>query len=257
VPPILAIDPPPAGGIQATATCTISAGAINAVTVTNAGAGYISAPNVYVMPQYGTYPGIGPPVNAVAPSTAIPPGLIGSNQPPFFPGINWGISPGTTGALLTANPTLTGSGTVTGLVMTNWGLGYTGTTIPTIAITGAGAAAATALMSMSLTSVTITSGGVAYSADTHLWESTLGLLTAATNVINNNAIGPRAARGRATQSGGVINAVVIEDNGFGFQAVPRIGVTATSGTPPTTVANLTAVVGPVTDISILQPAVQQ
>lgn len=257
VPPILVADPPPLGGIQMTLTCTISAGAINAVTVTNPGAGYVSAPNIYVMPQYGTYPGFGPPVNASAPSSSIPPGLIGSNQPPWFPGPNWGIAPGTTGALLTANPTLTGSGTVTGIVMTNWGLGYTGTTIPTITITGAGAAAATALMSMSLTSITITSGGVAYAADTHIVESSLGLLSATTNIINNNTIGPRAARARATQSGGVINATVIEDNGFGFQTVPRLGVIATSGTPPTTVANLTAVVGPVTDVSIIQPAVQQ
>lgn len=256
VPPILIFDPPPPGGICAAATCTISAGAINAVTVTNQGAGYVSAPNIYIMPQWGTYPGIGVPVNpAGAPTSIIPPGALGTGQPPWLPNINWPLNvPLSGGAVLTVNSVLTGSGTLTGLIMTNPGLGYTGTTIPTITITGAGAAAATALMSMALQSITITSGGVAYAADTHIIESNLGLLTALTNIINNNVVGPRAARGRATQSGGVINATVIEDAGFGFQTVPRLGVIATSGTPPTTVANLTAVVGGVTDVTLVQPA---
>jgi hypothetical protein len=259
VPPILIIDPPPAGGIQATATCTISAGAINAVTVTNAGAGYTAAPQIYVMPQYGTYPGIGVPVNpAGAPASIIPPGLVGSNQPPWFPGINWPLTLGTGGALLTINPVLTGSGTLTGIVMTNWGLGYAGTTIPTITVTGAGAAAATALMSMALQSITITSGGVAYPSGTsQIWDSSLGMVAATTNIINNNTVGPRCARGVAANSGTVINSTIIEDAGFGFQKVPLLAVTQTQGVAATTVAQLTAVVGGVTDTSIFQPAVQQ
>lgn len=39
------------GGVPATAYCTISAGAINAVTIDIAGAGYLSAPTFQVIPN--------------------------------------------------------------------------------------------------------------------------------------------------------------------------------------------------------------
>ena len=47
-PPTLAIAAPPDGGVQATATCTVNAGAINAVTITNCGSGYAVAPTVTI-----------------------------------------------------------------------------------------------------------------------------------------------------------------------------------------------------------------
>src|SRR6516162_11639320 len=121
-PPVLLIDPPPSGGIQATATCTISAGAINAVTLQNAGAGYAAVPNAYVVPQYLLPPQAGPPVQAIPPASVIPPGNIAplsgslSSQPPFLPGVQWPAVVG--GAAITVNG-LTGSGTLTGAVMTN------------------------------------------------------------------------------------------------------------------------------------------
>jgi hypothetical protein len=261
-PPLILIDPPPPGGIQATATCTInSSGAIGAVTVTNQGAGYTSVPNVYVMPQYATFPGIGVPVNpAGPPANIIPPGLIGTNQPPWLPNINWGIAPGTTGALLTAGA-LTGSGTLTGIVITDYGVGYAGTTIPTITISGGGiggSPAATALMSMALSSVTITGAGTAYpSGSNNMFESNLGLVLAATSIINNNVVGPRCARGQANCSSTTVSSTVIEDAGFGFQKLPVLAVVQQSGTPATSQANLTAVTGGVTDVIYVQPAVQQ
>jgi len=244
VPPLLLIDPPPVGGIQATAVCTInSSGAIQAVTVTNAGAGYLTAPNVYVVPQpagYGAWnTGLGSvnnpantPYSLVIPQT----GLVGAS--------------GT--AQLTVNATLAGSGTVTGIVMTSLGGGYTGTTIPTITITGAGSAAATAVMSLSLTSITITAGGAAYGVAPNI-ESGLGLILQTRNA---NVLIPRAARATSTLSGGVINATAIEDPGFGFQLVPKLGTVMTGGTPATTEATLTAVCGGINDVSLLQPAVQ-
>ena len=36
------------GGSGATATCTVSSGSINSVTITNAGSGYTSAPTVII-----------------------------------------------------------------------------------------------------------------------------------------------------------------------------------------------------------------
>jgi hypothetical protein len=257
VPPLLLLDPPPLGGIQATAVCTISGGVINAVTVTNAGAGYTSAPNCYVIPQFATYQGLGVPVNATAPTNTIPPGLVApvvgiNSYPTFLPFIQY-TPAASGGALLTVNPVLTGSGTLTGFVMTNYGANYVGTAIPTIAITGAGAAAATAIMSFSLVSITITSGGAAYQG-TQVLISSYGLIKATDG--NNGVYQPRSARGTATQGGGVINATVIEDAGFGMQSVPVIGVIQTNGTPATTVATLTAVVGGVSDVTLLQPATQ-
>lgn len=46
--PTITIAPPPAGGVQAVATCTVNAGAINAVTVTNPGFGYTEPPAITV-----------------------------------------------------------------------------------------------------------------------------------------------------------------------------------------------------------------
>ena len=252
VPPILLIDPPPPGGIQATAVCTISAGAINAVTVTNQGAGYTSAPTVTVIPQFQYYAG-GPSgsfavagVGIGGSSTAVS-GTPGGSVLPNNVGLG-------SGAVLTVNATLAGTGTVTGIVPVQQGVGYTGTTIPTITITGAGAAAATAIMSMSLSSITITSGGVAYGTNTPMWSSNGGSI-AKTN--NNNALMMRQAFGGATLSGGAVNATTIDDPGFGFQTVPLLTVTQSAGTPATTLANLTAVVGGINDVFILQPRINE
>lgn len=242
-PPLLLIDPPPPGGVQATAVVSaLTAGVITGVTVTNAGAGYVTAPNVYVIAQpavYGAAPAgivnnpVNTPYSLIIPQTGIVGNVAG-------------------GAQLTVNATLTGSGTVTGIVLTSFGGGYAGTTIPTIAITGAGAAAATALMSLSLTAITISNGGAAYGVAPNI-ESSLGLLL---QNRNNNILLPRAARATSGLSGGVINATTIEDPGFGFQKVPAMGTVMTGGTPATTEATLTAVVGGVNDVSLLQPAVQ-
>ncbi len=46
--PTITIAPPPPGGVQAVATCTVAAGVINAVTVTNPGFGYTEPPEITV-----------------------------------------------------------------------------------------------------------------------------------------------------------------------------------------------------------------
>jgi hypothetical protein len=51
IPPIVDIPAPPAGGVQATADATITAGAVTAVTLVIAGAGYTAAPVPVIRPS--------------------------------------------------------------------------------------------------------------------------------------------------------------------------------------------------------------
>lgn len=134
VPPLVVIDAPPIGGIQATATCALSAtGTIASVTMSNVGAGYAATPNFYLIPQTGFYQGAPSGGFAAAPIT--PPGLVFPAT--AVPG-NQNTSP--VGAQLTS-VALTGSGTLTGVVMINSGGGYTGT--PTGTVVNVGAATVT------------------------------------------------------------------------------------------------------------------
>ena|SRR5579872_1599481 len=134
MPPVVVIDAPPIGGIQATATAALTAGGgIASITMSNVGAGYAASPNFYLIPQTAYYQGA--PSGGVAAAPIPPPGLVFPAN--AVPG-NQNTSP--TGAQLTSNA-LTGSGTLTGVVMINNGGGYTGT--PTGTVTGVGAATVT------------------------------------------------------------------------------------------------------------------
>ena len=151
VPPLILIDPPPYGGIQALATCTISAGAVATATLTNVGAGYTTIPNVYVVPQFLDYPGAPSLITGAIPPN-FPPGTIagGAGQvggTGVLPPQNWryGLqiaSPVSSGALVNfgASPVLGGSGTVTGITLVDGGNGYAAG-VTTISVTGAGATA--------------------------------------------------------------------------------------------------------------------
>jgi hypothetical protein len=280
-PPLILFDPPPQGGIQATAIATISgAGVINAVTLINAGAGYTAVPNVYVVPQFGVYPG------AIAPPNV--PGLTQAQAPPYVaPGLILNAAgipstfgkalqqsfPTTSGAQVTLPTALVGANTLTGIVMQNMGSNYLGTAIPTCTITGCGAATAVSLMAMSMQSLTITSAGVAYpNATNQLFISSLGLTEtnygsatimtpgsssawASQPQNNNNRWLPRASRGLAICAATTISSTQIEDPGFAFQKVPIVSVEQSQGTPATTLGNLTPVVGGISDVSVIQPAI--
>lgn len=142
IPPVIVIDPPPPGGIQATAIAVMTAAGssgIASITMVNAGAGYLTTPNFYVIPQAALYQG-GPSGGAAA--GGIPsPGLVFPTN--AIPG-NQNTSP--VGAQLTP-VALTGSGTLTGIHMINAGGGYTAA--PAVTFTGgAGGVAATALVAV-------------------------------------------------------------------------------------------------------------
>jgi hypothetical protein len=261
-PPVILIDPPPTGGIQATATVTISStGTLNAPTLQNAGAGYTAVPNVYIVPQYLLPVQGGAPINATPPLNVIPPGNIAplsgslSSQPPFMPGVQWPAVIG--GAAITANA-LTGSGTLTGAVITNPGVGYTNTTVPTITFTGgglAGGVAAAPITSFSVITAT-GAGGTALIVGTPVISGTMGGagLWVGTDGCNG-VFQARPARGVTTSTAG---ALTLTDPGFGIQIstsganLPNFGSTGTA----TTAATYTVTSGGVFDISLVQPGVE-
>lgn len=249
LPPLIMIDPPPVGGIQATAYATVSsAGVVTAITMQNVGAGYAASPNFYVFPQPPYYQGS--PLAGVTAAAFPPPGLVYPTNLPagslYQPNISLA------GCQLTSLA-LTGTGTLTGIVVYDYGFGYDGTHIPSITITGLGAAAATSIMSMCVTSVTLGSGGTGYGAgNAPIWETSLGLVSAA---FNNQIAQPRAARGVTTLGGGAVATFAIEDPGFGFQKVPLVSVLNTAALA-TGVATGTVVVGGQVDTGVLQGRVQ-
>lgn len=140
VPPLIVIDPPPQGGVQATAIAILTAAGgsgIATITMENVGGGYTTTPNFWIIPQPPSYQG--GPTGGVAAAAFPAPGLV-------YPG---NAAPGNqntsaTGAQLTP-VALTGSGTLTGVGIIDAGGGYTGA--PTVTITGgSGSVAVTALV---------------------------------------------------------------------------------------------------------------
>jgi hypothetical protein len=131
VAPLVVIDPPPAGGIQATAVPALtSGGGIASITMVNVGAGYTASPNFWLIPQAYTYQGAPSAGGAVAAGSIPPPGLVHPNN--AVAGNQNTSAPN--GALLTTNA-LTGSGTLTGAIIINSGGGYTAAS-PAVTISG-------------------------------------------------------------------------------------------------------------------------
>lgn len=221
--PNLVISAPPAGGIQATAVCTISGGAVNAVTVTNQGAGYTSAPTITV-------------INDARDATG-------------------------SGAVLTVNATLAGSGTLTAMYPSDPGTVLTA--VPTFTFSPASTLAATAVMNFIVTGFTVGAGGVAYgNAQPFLVVAPPAIVAGsrASNtagpISDTGLTLPRAAWVNGTSTaGGAVTATgaVVADAGFGHQAVPNGIVIAGGSALATTVAQVTMTVGGITDTTILQP----
>jgi hypothetical protein len=253
VPPLILCDPPPPGGIQATFISTISAaGVLTGVTQVNAGAGYTSIPQFYVVPQFQFYNG----TPRFPGDTAVPP-LLGTNWPPglLTPNNMWNGSPfqgniavpTTSGVLLTGNA-LTGSGTLTGIVVTHYGGGYTGASSATVTFGGTslGAAAATAIFSFCLTGTSITAtGGTGFIVG----EGVVTDIGTVQQIYNNSVLFSKPGRGVVTTAAGPV--FTVEDPGFGLQ---KSTITLTAGTALSTVP--TGNLGGINDPSVLQGMVQ-
>ena len=221
-PPAVAFSLPPLGGLPATGYCTLSGGAVSTVVITNQGAGYTSAPTIVFINDYREI-----------------------SNPLLSDG--YGAS---------AVATLTGAGTVTGVVCTDHGNGGL-TAVPTLAFSGGGgaSAAATAIMCWSITAYAVTSGGAAYSGDVLVNPYDVFPATAAayTNPdTQSGLVKTRSAQIVAALSAGAITATGqnVLDGGI-FTTAPN-QMTAYN-TPPTTAAALTFTMGGQIDKTTIFP----
>ena len=132
----------PVSGIQATATATVTAGAITSINITNPGSGYTAAdvPSVTVSDATASAAG----ATATAALTGVVSGITVTNAGSGYaatPSVSIAdVTPGASGATATASVSAS-AGTVTGIMVTYIGSGYT--TPPTVGFTGGATATAT------------------------------------------------------------------------------------------------------------------
>lgn len=223
IPPIIAIDPPPAGaGVQATAVATLSSGTISAITNINQGAGYLTAPNVQVIP--------------------VP------TDPNYVAG---SVTNGTAGAAIISGD----AGKLIAVLCTNNGDAVA--SAPTLTIGGAGVTATVASLWMStVTGVTVTGAGTTISASNFVYSGGGGNTNVAAwaspgnPMVEYTGFIPRPFYGQATVGTGTITTVTtIYDSGL-FLSTPSLVFVqgAAIGTPVT----LTPAMGSVNDTGIIQ-----
>jgi len=189
--PAVQIAAPPAGGIQATAYATLTSGVVTSVTVTDQGAGYASPPIITFV-----------------------------NDP--REGVN-GIPTGYNAAAIT---TLTGAGTITGLLCTDHGQGGL-TALPTLSFAGGGgtSAAATGIMCWTITAYAAGTAGAGLAGSVARITAEDAFPTTASAYVNtttqSNWVNTRAADIKAPISGAGITATgqVIYDGGI-YTSVP-------------------------------------
>lgn len=224
-PPIVLIAAPPAGGIQATGYCTLSAGAVATVVITDQGAGYAS-----------------------------PPVITFQNDP------REGVNGVTTGTNAAAVATLTGAGTLTGLVCMDHGKPIASTSAPpTLTFSGGGgsSAAATAIMCWSITAYTVsaTTTGSGYAAPVII--QAYGGFPATSPAYTNPTTQSQLLKGRTATIIGAVSGTaltatgqVVNDGGI-YPGVPTTYTYGGIQGAGAVAAVLTPVMGGQTDISLV------
>ena len=237
VAPIILVPDPPGpstnangvGGIPASAYANLTAGGtVNTVSLTNPGAGYPTAPpNALMLPN------------------------------PTDPNIATGI---TLGTVLFS---LVGSGSITGVLMTNPGAALALPASITLAVAGAGATATVQAIYMStVTAATVASPGVGYGLSPSLVMTVGGYPPQGTITngpdFNYLTFFPRPAQISLTPSNTSVSAGtagVVYDGGLCVSAAAPTSVWVTGGTVGTvsTIGNVALVMGSRPDIAIMQP----
>ena len=210
-PPIVVIDAPPPGGVQATGYSTLTSNAVSSVTITDQGAGYSGGvPNIYLM-----------------------------NDPRD-----------TAGSGATAVLTLTGSGTVAAVVATDHGNPITSGTGPTLSFSGGAgvSAAATALMNWGITTYAVTTAGAGYGNSGIAEITAVGPAVIASPAYTNPAIQQKLVRVRkaaiwapTNSTGGLTTGGEIVDGGV-YAGIPTASL-STQGALITTAGVVTLTMG--------------
>lgn len=233
--PIVMIPPPPpaqtnpngVGGIPASAIALIASGTVSSISMINQGAGYPTAPIAVIVPS------------------------------PFDPNLTVGI----TNATVTF--TLGSSGVIMGALITNNGSPLTNGSLAsvTLSVGGAGTSGSlTANVLQTIVSGTLTSAGTGYGTGGVAFQTWGGNPVAGIgNSPSNELIAwtPRPANVAVTATSLSVAAPATVYDGGLFQSTPSIAASTaltTGGTPPTTIAGLTAVMGSFYDIAVIQPA---
>ena len=218
-PPQVVIAAPPIPGVQATGYATLSSGTVSSITITNQGAGY--------------------------------------NAPPFVALIN--DSRDTTGQNATAVATLTGSQTVTAVIVTDHGTAVT--SIPTISFSGGGgsSAAATAIMNWTVTNYAVSFAGAGFAGAYEVTALGTGIPTTATAYTNPSTqagllrFRPPSIIAALSAGGFTATGTTVLDGGCIGGVASNINVMIRSNQPPvtapTTAATLTLAVGGTNDFA--------
>jgi hypothetical protein len=204
-PPICQIASPSFPGIQATATATLTAGAVSSITITNQGGGYLIAPQINLF-----------------------------NDPRD-----------TTGYGANATLALTGSGTVNGVVCVDHGNPLTAVPTLTFTGGGGASAAATVIMDFAMTGYTVTGGGSVFVAPIQIWgipQIVAGTAAYTNPQTQTGIVSMRQGSITGAVAAGAVTATgaLVVDGGH-YQTVPS-AVYATP-TPPATLATLVLTVG--------------
>lgn len=233
-PPIVQIQAPPPGGIQATGHATLSGSTVGSVVIDNQGAGYSAgAPTITLLND---------------PRELTP---QGSNFT--------GVSAVTTGVNAAASAALIASGSVCGIVVLDHGKPLT--SVPTIAFAGGGGsgAAATSIMFWTVTSFTLGSAGSGYTGAVEI-SFIGGFPTTAASFVNPQTQsglvpirkasiipGPLVTGQLSTTGQSVIDGGIYSGTPLGIVYGAQAGT-------PLTPANASPVLGGITDTSYLFPA---
>ena len=223
MPPLVLIPAPGQGGVPASGYATLTSGTVSAVSLTNFGAGYATAPTAVLLPN-PTDPNAGSITNATV--TLV---LNAANAAKITAAIC--TNPGATLATLSAL-TLTAAG----------GAGSGATITPVILQT--------------MTGASVVAGGTGFTGGAAL--STIGGLPASVSAITNpttemTGYVPRPASALLTAAAGTITSVsAIYDGGL-FVGTPTAVVTPLSGILQTASASVTPIMGSANDSVLLQP----
>lgn len=211
------------GGVQATATVTMTGGSVSSISITNGGSGYTSAPTITLSGGNGTGATATATLSAVGlQSISVTNGGAGYTVAPTITFTGGGGS----GAQATASIS---GGAITSIAVTNAGSGYT--SAPTVVITPdsgdtiTSAATATAtLQTRSVASISVGSSGSGY-------------LSAPSITINGG--GGTGATATATISTYAVASITIANAGSGYSSAPTVTFTGGGGSGATATTTVT------------------